>query len=1665
MNEIINTIENKITNQDFKLQVKETIKNMFINLNIIDINFLTILSTFIGEKIYKLFDFDYKIQYSKNNSQDLKSVILLILPYIDNQKNNAYNKIQDLNELILSAELKESDLEIEQSELLNTHFKYTNIGIGLFNKDKQINLIDPMFNKLIYKVIYYKFYALLETLFIINGKLYVNWLNVVPLSLNNYQSSNIYQKTMRTIDYYIDEYLNNNIMKLLDYNGLYIGEFYNVYRNVYYINIKKVKWFIYVNNKQYIVQYLSKTFNFDNFFIYNCFNDLDSSEKRLFENKLRIINNDLIYWKNIIIYFVNNYTYCNLLSDEILEKFRLNVDDSVDYDFIVKNNHNNSITDQDILNFLKEVEPGSLWDYIKESLIIFQSTIYSFYLIKDNKIQQDYLYYENTQLTLKNIYNIAKSISHISSDNWELLPSKYSSLNIYTRLIFWNKFKGNNVTKWLNLQSNINIEEGRILSSAEYTIKINQKVADFNTIKYELVWKYLVSNGILSDFKNNFHLTDSRHTPKDKIPSKLKDEFSKNPEYLESYYYLTNKKYNYQNDFNKETTFVKELIKTNWYTFYALDWVCQIDFFNHYLNHRVLYITGATGQGKSTQVPKLFMYGLKMLDYKANGKVICTQPRIGPTNGNSDRISNELYTPIQQYSNTFKDKVKTDNFYVQYKHSNNSHIKKFCDHLTLKIVTDGTLLSEVTTNPLLKYEIKELKDREYKKVISGLEKEMKEDFNLKRKNQLEKDKLKLERKMIGNNNIFDIFDDYNNIINGYRLSNLTILLENHKNINTNYEKLLKMYRSEFTDFKNNSAASKYYTKYIDTNLYDILIIDEAHEHNTNMDLILTLCRQSCYYNNDIKLVIMSATMDDDEPIFRRYYNIINDNLVYPIKSPQYNYFTNKRFLYDSLFLDRRFHIAPPGQSTQHNITEIYEPDGDINTIVQNICTTTAFGDILVFENGLADINKRLDQLNKIIPTNTIAIPYYAALNDKYKNLIEIKLEENVEKIRTAKDKVSTIWTTEYHESDDVPMGTYKRCVIVATNVAEASITIKNLRYVIDNGYSKVNTYNSYLDVSTLTEDEISESSRKQRKGRVGRTAAGTVYYLYKKGAREKIKPKYKITQENFTYSMVNLLETRSLVIENEDILDNSYDPNIYNRFKHYYVNTGLIKFNKMNRKNISKIIEKYYVIDNNRIYDFYWDNSYFDHMSTNKLNYMKRTESGYNLLTLLDLEGKFYLIHPFENILKRNILGDILSYDGIKYKKNLPHYLYNDILFALNMKYMVVNMQEIFSLQETIEPGDFYKTEYSNYIYELMNYINWKEKTYEDVMTLLTSKAYGSFDSILEIITLIKTINGTIDNLTITKKNQENEIEYLYNLITNFKKSFSFINIFKIEKVQGDLSKTINEFVKDYIKNKLNPPVNKYKLKTWDTLVTAYTNGKLYNENCMLYYESNKNNDKYLLFKKDIINWCNINNVKSTIWLNFIETHYYVLYEFATIKEDFDDKLEELDPLEKIEIESSSFKKSLIGNNEYEKIIRPFIHGNGINIGLRINSHDFNHKTIPPVNIIHSNKKNIKFNLFFYHIKKKIDFNNIDLEVSIINRLDIEWLFNALPFYYKPKNFKNVTVYRNPEKGVMTKHLNGDIYNDFIVELKNKYNPNNLPFESTKLPILHKYINGLKKLK
>jgi len=1550
MNNIIKKIDDKINNK-LKNYIKNILINWFVSLNSNDINILTTLSTFLALKIKNLFiKEDYEKQYKNNSDRDIKAIILLLLPYINDDKVNVYKELKDLNDLILSKKISSDIFNTERFDILKEYFRYTNIGIGLFDINNKIELNDLEFDKLIYKIIYHNFISLNETLSIINGKLYVNWLNIIPLNLNNYKKSFIYENTENYLNIAINNLQNNKFLELIDYNGLYIGEFYNVFRNIYYENIKKVKWLIFINDGKYIIQYLNNKFNFDMFFEFNSYDDLDIIEKNNFNHNLNNINeNEYYIWKNIILFFVNNYTYKSKINNYKIP-FNLNIENDGKEDNDFKNKtliEIEKINNSDIKLFIENIQSDHLWDFIKESLIIFESTMYSKYLIKNNKIVND-LYFENSKLNLKNLYNIAKLLSH-DYNKWELLPIKYSSLEIQLQKDFWLKY--NSKTKdWINLGNNLKLENPNI----DYNTRLKEIYEDFNKNKNEFVWKYLVYNGILSDFKINLL------SSKDEIKKYIKKELNKE-DYKNSYYYLTNKQYKDHKIITEteEITYLKSLQspKMLWYSFYAMDWISQIGFFHHYLNHRILYITGATGQGKSTQVPKLFMYALKMIDYKNNGKVMCTQPRIGPTNAVSSRISDELGVPIFQYSNTFKNKIKSNNYYVQYTHSSDKHTIKNANHLTLTLLTDGTLLSTLIENPILKEK---------------------------------------------NNN--KIIEKYNN-----------------------------------------------------NNIFDIVIIDEAHEHNTNMDIILTLARQSCYMNNSIKFIIMSATMDDDEPHFRRYYHIINDNLVYLLRAPIVDYFyrNEEYFLYNSIYLDRRFHIAPPGQSTQYTIKEIYIDNGETNKIVTQILESSTYGDILIFENGQADISKRVKSLNNNTPSNTITIPYISSLDQQYKNIIES--DTLINKIRTDKNLVDKIWGEKYIESNNVIEGTYTRRIIIATNVAEASLTINSLRFVIDNGFAKEDIYNDTNDTKDLDTQMISEASRKQRKGRVGRVASGTVYYLYAEGAREKIKPKYKITQEDFGESLLNLLEKRSLNSENKDIIDIDYNPNIYNN-KLNNEPDNIIKKTEFYKKNIYNIFKEHY--KSNFEYEIYFESLYFNN---NNLLFMNRKESGYNLENLLDLNGLFYIIHPYENKIKRNILGNIIEYYNSEnkwIKKNkLPHTFYNNLLKYQMYKNFLINIQ---GSNKSDEYNNIYKTELIEYIYEINKLITINELKTKDLIILLTSKAYNSFFEVLEILIMIRVINNSITNLIVDiniYNYENNEIEYIHNLIQDFKKSFHFLNIFDIKdtkNLRNIYGKFINDKIDQYLIDrkiyKYNPPKT-YTINQWNKLNYLYYNGKIKNGFDNLINEYLNINDNINLYKNKIINWCSYNNIKSEIFINYLLKYKNIILDFLTINKNIDIKSDNINPLEEMKNESTSFTKSLLCKNKFEHIIRPFIHGYPLNIAFKINSKDDYLSTILlQKKIINNNKKLNSCNLlFYYHIDTKKKDIDKPFEMSITNKIDIEWLFNTLPIYYKPSNFTIID----------DKY---DLFNHFCLELNNKYYINNIPYESsTNMPIMKLFINNIKK--
>ena len=221
------------------------------------------------------------------------------------------------------------------------------------------------------------------------------------------------------------------------------------------------------------------------------------------------------------------------------------------------------------------------------------------------------------------------------------------------------------------------------------------------------------------------------------------------------------------------------------------------------------------------------------------------------------------------------------------------------------------------------------------------------------------------------------------------------------------------------------------------NQYDTLIIDEAHERSLNNDFILGYLKQILAKRPDLKVIITSATIDVER--FSRHFN-------------------NAPIIEVS---GRTF----PVEVRYRPIVEEEDQDqlqGILNAVDE--LQAEGRGDILIFMNGEREIRDTADALQKQELRFTEILPLYARLS----------AEEQQRIFR--------------------PSGLNR--VILATNVAETSLTIPNIKYVIDTGTARISRYSYRTKVQRLPIEPISQASANQRKGRCGRTSEGICIRLY-----------------------------------------------------------------------------------------------------------------------------------------------------------------------------------------------------------------------------------------------------------------------------------------------------------------------------------------------------------------------------------------------------------------------------------------------------------------------------------------------------------------------------------------------------------------------------------------
>jgi ATP-dependent helicase HrpA len=266
------------------------------------------------------------------------------------------------------------------------------------------------------------------------------------------------------------------------------------------------------------------------------------------------------------------------------------------------------------------------------------------------------------------------------------------------------------------------------------------------------------------------------------------------------------------------------------------------------------------------------------------------------------------------------------------------------------------------------------------------------------------------------------------------------------------------YKVRFTDKSGDNTAVKLMTDGIllaeigsDRNLrrYDTLIIDEAHERSLNIDFILGYLRQLLPRRPDLKVIITSATIDPER--FAEHFSDPRTGKPAPIVEVSgRTYPVEVRYRPVNDPEAREEDDRDQVQAITDAIGEL-ERDGP--------------GDILVFLSGEREIRDTADALKGRAKTDVL--PLYSRLS-----------------------------AAEQHRVFEPSKSSQLRRIVLATNVAETSLTVPGIRYVIDPGTARISRYSLRTKVQRLPIEPISQASANQRKGRCGRVADGICIRLY-----------------------------------------------------------------------------------------------------------------------------------------------------------------------------------------------------------------------------------------------------------------------------------------------------------------------------------------------------------------------------------------------------------------------------------------------------------------------------------------------------------------------------------------------------------------------------------------
>src|SRR5215207_4258030 len=258
--------------------------------------------------------------------------------------------------------------------------------------------------------------------------------------------------------------------------------------------------------------------------------------------------------------------------------------------------------------------------------------------------------------------------------------------------------------------------------------------------------------------------------------------------------------------------------------------------------------------------------------------------------------------------------------------------------------------------------------------------------------------------------------------------------------------------------------------------YDTVIVDEAHERSLNIDFLLGYLARILPKRPDLKVIITSATIDPER--FARHFGGAGGVPIVEVSGRTYP-------------VEVRY--AP------------VEEDEDVLDAIGDACETLLrerLGDVLVFLSGEREIRDAADALRGRLPDSVELLPLYARLS-------------TADQQRVFKPHA-------------------KSRVVLATNVAETSLTVPGIRSVVDPGTARISRYSARLKVQRLPIEPVSQASADQRKGRCGRTSDGVAIRLY---AEEDFEERPRFTDPEILRTSLAAVILRMAALELGDIED------------------------------------------------------------------------------------------------------------------------------------------------------------------------------------------------------------------------------------------------------------------------------------------------------------------------------------------------------------------------------------------------------------------------------------------------------------------------------------------------------------------------------------------------